>query len=253
MKVIAFILAFKEKPYYPLISLSKQSIKPNKIVIVAAYPSACVDQFRGMKIECLVIPPDLSLSVGERVGKSLTIALKKFLTEDYDYMLKLDSDIYFDEKFIEENTRAGYDLMGRGSGMIIKVKSFIETFDHTWPISPLDDLIVTEVFKARGYKVLPWRWAHPAKIVKEPKYDAFRAFRAGYEYYKIGFPILPEMMTTLERVKRREFAFVAHPIGYFLALLRNEKKYPFSKTIHNYYVALLSTRIRNKLFCKSRY
>ena len=253
MKVIAFILAFKEKPYYPLISLSKQSIKPNKIVIVAAYPSACVDQFRGMKIECLVISPDVSLSVGERVGKSLTIALKKFLTEDYDYMLKLDSDIYFDEKFIEENVRAGYDLMGRGAGMIIKVKSFIETFDHRWPVSPSDDLIVTEVFKARGYKVLPWRWVHPAKIVKEPKYDTSRAFRTGYESYKIGFPLLSEMMTVLDRIKRGEFTFVVHPIGYFSALFRNEKKYPFSKTIHNYYTALLSNRIRNKLFGKSRY
>jgi len=34
--------------------------------------------------------------------------------------------------------------------MIIKVKSFIEVFDYIWPVSPMDDVIVTEVFKVRG-------------------------------------------------------------------------------------------------------
>jgi len=228
----------------------KQSIKPSKIVIVAAYPSACIDRFKDIEIECLVIPPDLSLSVGERVGKSLTIAFKRLLTEDYDYMLKLDSDIYFDEKFLEENIRAGYDLMGRGGGMIIKVKSFIEVFDHAWPASPLDDVIVTEMLRIRGYKVLPWKWVRPAKLVKKPKYGALRAFRMGYESYRIGFPLLWEILLVHDRIRRREFIFVTHLVGYFVALLRNEKKYPFSRGIHKCYINLLIDGIRNKLFSK---
>ena len=250
MKIIAFILAFKEKPYYSLISLMKQSVKPSKIVIVAAYPSACIDQFKNMDIECLIIPPDLSLSVGERVGKSLTIAFKLLLREDYDYMLKLDSDIYFDEKFIEENIKAGYDLMGRGAGMIIKVKTFLEVFDHRWPVSPLDDVIVTELLKMRRYRVLSWKWVRPAELVKKPRYNASRAFKIGYESYRIGFPLLWEILTVVDRILRGEFTFIFHLIGYLIALFRNEKRYPFSGAIYRYYSVLLINNIKNRLLNK---
>jgi len=37
--------------------------------------------------------------------------------------------------------------MGREARMIIKVKTFLEVFDHRWLISPLDDVIVTELLK----------------------------------------------------------------------------------------------------------
>jgi len=247
MKIIAFILALKEKPYYPLISLMRQTIKPSKIVIVAAYPSACVDYFKGVRIECLVIRPDTSLSVGERVGIALTIAFKLFLTEDYDYMLKLDSDIYFDERFIEENIKAGYDLMGRGAGMIIKVKKFLEIFDHKWPISPLDDATVVELFRVRGYKVLPWKWVYPAKLVRKPKYDASRAFKIGYEFYRLGFPLLYEILTIHYRILQREPIFIFHLIGYLAALFCGEKKYPFSIDIKKYYDTILINSIKLKL------
>jgi len=248
MKIIAFILAFREKPLYPLISLIKQTIKPSKIIIVAAYSSACVDHFKDAKIECLVVPPDLSLTVGERVGKALTIAFKLYLNEEYDYMLKLDSDIYFDETFIEENIKAGYDLMGRGAAMVIKVKSFIKVFDHKWPVSPQDDVIVTEVLRVRGYKVLPWKWIKPAKLIKEPKYDILRTLRMGYELYRIGFPIISEILLLYDRVlRRRELVFIGHIIGYLVALLRGEKKYPFSNDIYEYHKNLLINGIKKRL------
>ena len=248
MKVIAFILAFKEKPFYPLISLMRQTIKPIKIVIVAAYPSACVDRFKDTKIECLVIPPDLSLSVGERVGKALTIAFRLYLTKDYDYILKLDSDVYFDETFVEENIGTEYDLMGRGAAMIIKVKNFIEVFNHEWPVSPIDDVIVTEVLRVRGYKVLPWQWIKLPRLIKEPKYDILRALRIGYESYRIGFPILSETLLLYDRIlRRRELTFVGHIIGYLVALLRREKKYPFSNAIYEYHKNLLVNGIRIRL------
>jgi len=248
MKVIAFVLAFKEKPIYPLVSLMRQTIKPSKIVIVAAYPSACVDSLKGFKVECLVIPPDLSLTVGERVGKALTIAFRLYLSEEYDYMLKLDSDVYFDETFIEENIKAGYDLMGRGAAMIIKVKSFIKVFNHKWPISPLDDVIVTEVFKAYGYKVLPWKWIKPAKLIREPSYDVSRTLRVGYELYRIGFPIVSELLLLYDRIlKRRELAFIGHLVGYLVALLRREKKYPFSNVIYDNHRNLLINGGKEKI------
>ena len=203
-----------------------------------------------MDVECLIVLPDLSLSVGERVGKSLTVAFKLFLREDYDYMLKLDSDIYFDEKFIEENIKAGYDLMGRGAGMIIKVKTFLEVFDHRWPISPLDDVIVTELLKIRKYRVLPWRWVHPAKFVKKPKYNASRAFKIGYESYRIGFPLLWEILIVRGKILQGEFIFIFHLIGYLIALFRSEKRYPFSGAVHRYYKVLLINSIKNRIFNK---
>jgi hypothetical protein len=67
--LIAFVLSYREKPTLVLKSLSAQTLKPEKVVIVAAHRDACVERFEGLgSIDCLVVRPDHRLTVGERVG-----------------------------------------------------------------------------------------------------------------------------------------------------------------------------------------
>jgi hypothetical protein len=241
-------LAFKEKPFLPVVSLSHQTWKVDKVIIVAAYPSACIEEFDGLgKIECVVIAPNLMLSVGERVGVALTKAFKKYDISKYDYMLKLDSDISFDEKFIEENLKSGYDLMGRGAGMIIKTGKFLKLFNHRWPICPIDDTYIVEAFRVYGFKVLPWNWVHPAKLLKEPNYSFKRVFKTGMEIYKLGIPFICEISTLIYLLlKRRKIVFIARILGYIVAHLKREK-YSIAHEVEDYYKAELSNAIRIRL------
>jgi len=251
-KIIAFVLAFKEKPFLPIYSLSNQTLKVDKIVIVAAYPSACMEKFDILcKTECVVIAPNEMLSIGERVGVSLTLAFKKFDISKYDYMLKLDSDISFDEKFIEENIKGHYDLMGRGAGMIIKTDEFLKIFGHQWPISSIDDVYIVEAFRVKGCKLLAWKWIHPAKLLKEPNYSFKRVFRIGMEIYKLGIPFIDEIFILIYWfLKKRKIMFIAHPFGYITAYLKKERKYPISHEVERYHKSRLINKIRVKILHK---
>jgi len=236
-KVIAFILTFKEKPLIVLYALSRQTLKPRKVVIVAANKSACVDRFPNIgDIECLVIPPNLNLTVGERVGISLTIAFKKYDISSYDYVVRLDEDFYFDEYFLEHNIRAGYDLIGCHGAMIIKSRKLVDLLGGAWAISPMDDAVVIDLFRANHCRVLPWSWIRPPIYLRYPRDTFSRGMIFGRELYRNGYPlinllldmfskiILSRIIPTLAYRRMKTSAVTGMLVGYIGAFLRREKR-----------------------------
>lgn len=229
MRVISYVLAFDRVPEVTLKSLLRQTIK-TRIVVVAAYSSACPSE-RG--IECVVVPPNMSLSVGERVGISLTKAFHKFPPDGYDYFLKLDDDVWLDPKFLEVNISSNYDVMGRGAAMLIKTDCYVRVFDHFWPISPIDDTYVVETLMALGYKVLPFSWVKPALLMKEPRIPPSRAFKNGIEFYRLGLHPLRLATVFMRYVKNGGLRSALSLLsGYVYALLKRMKKVNYANEIY---------------------
>jgi hypothetical protein len=250
-QIIVFLLAFKEKPLLSLSSLSFQTWKPSKVVIVAAYPSACIKiKFKNLKVENIIVPPDLSLTVGERVGIALTIAFKRYDISRYDYILKLDSDVLFNEHFIEDNIKSGYDLVGGGSAMLIKSSIFLKIFDLKWPISAIDDAYVIEAFKAKGYKVLEWNWASKPISLRSSHFSIARRFRAGIEMYRCGIPfvnLLYRVLLFILRYPKLIHTAMAMIIGFVIAPLIKRRKYDIASEVENFYKRNLSRSLKEKL------
>jgi len=247
-RVIAFILAYKDKPYLPLYSLSHQTLKPDRVVIVAAFSSACIDKFYNLtNISCIVVSPNLSLSVGERVGIALTIAFKKMKIDEYDYVIKLDDDVLFDEKFVEDNIDADYDLVGYRGAMILKSKRVIEILDGRWIPSPLDDALVIDVFRAKGCKILPWTWVHPPLYMKEPKDTFRRGIRFGIELYRMGYPFMNLVLSIPYNATKRRMeihVLMGILIGYIITHMRREKRSHLSIKLRDMYRRSLIEFIR---------
>lgn len=248
LKIAAFILAFREVPIRVLKCLSTQTVKPSKVIIVAAYESACVQRFSDLDIECIVIPPNLNLTVGERVGISLSVAFRKIRIEGYDYLLKLDDDVVFDERFIEDNVGSGYDLMGRGAAMIIRVEVYLKFFNHQWPINPIDDTYVVDTLLAAGYKVLPWSWIRRAIPIKEVHVSVEREFLAGVNLYKLGYPFTVALLASFSTliIRRRSITgYIARVGGYIAALITRPSRYTAYERISKYKRYELMIKLKN--------
>ena len=217
--VIAFVLAYKEPPTLSLHSLLFQELNSHiklDIVIVAAYDSACqisseiINGFAKSPnkklVKCLVVkvPHSEVLEIGERVGFSLSLAMKIFDISRYDYILKLDDDVYLPKDFIKCHINASKELIGRGCAVLIKSSTYIELFNHSWPINVLDDFIVIysiETFKRT--RVMAWRYIkQPLFLRPEIKVDIRRWLKTGFDYFVLGFHPLYMLFYTLKQIIR---------------------------------------------------
>jgi hypothetical protein len=248
MKIIAFILALEKKPLYPLLALSRQTLKPDKVVIVAGYPSACVNKFPNInELACIVVPPNFELSVGERVGIALTVAFRMYNIEAYDYVVRLDEDFYFDKHFLKDNIRDNYDLIGCHGAMIIKSSKIIEILNGKWMISPMDDVLVIDMFRANGCKVLPWAWFRDPIYLRLPRDTYRRGIMFGMELYRIGYPlvnllldiavkvILSRIISKLFYRRMKATAVFGMLVGYVIAFLRREKRRHYAMILGKFY------------------
>ncbi|MEM2847996.1 MAG: hypothetical protein QXM79_04400 [Zestosphaera sp.] len=220
-------------------------MKPDKVVIVAAMKEACLSDYVNLgPIDCLVVKPDTSLSVGERVGIALTVALRRYAVGNYDYFLKLDDDVMFGPKFVETNVRSHYDLMGRGAAMVINARKYVQLFNHKWPVCPADDTYVIYRSVASGLRVLEWRWVEKAFLLKEPAYSARRRFLLGVELYKFGVPLAYVVLSSLKSVvKSGVLSHLITVYGYVVALIVRRTKYEFSDCVRDYHKKKLTYKV----------
>ena len=244
-KVIAFILAYKNPPLKVIKCLKKQTLKPGKIVIVAAYPSACIDE---SDIDCIVVPPpkDKLLTVGERIGIALTIAFNTYNLENYDYFLKIDDDVEFNENFIEENIKAGYVLMGRGCAMIIKVPWYLKIWGKTWPIATADDTSV--VVSSIPFNSLPWKYVNSPKMLRPINAYFKRLWKAGYDLYRVGYPAIYLLKhAVIKLIRERDIQKIPVIMGYIAALIVKPRKRKQAEIVEKYMKKRLINRLKKRV------
>jgi hypothetical protein len=241
------VLAYKDPPILALKSLARQTMQMDKVVIIAAHESACIDSINGMKIECFVDPPKPLPTVGERVGVSLTKAFKKFDISNYDYIVKLDSDVVLDEKFIERNICRNLDVIGIGAAMIVSTRCYLKYIGERWPISPYDDNFVVETLMALGCKTFPFKWPHPPRIMRKPGNDLLRAYRIGVECYKLGIHSLRVLSMIIRLLKNRNIAFLYVLSGYTAAVVARQRRYKYASIISRFNKMYIKSKIIRKL------
>jgi hypothetical protein len=242
MKVLALLLAFDKPPEKTAKSLLNQTLKPD-IVVVAAYPSA----LRGLSLKGVVVKPDLSQCVGERVTKAINVVLKDIKLNEYDYLLKADDDVIFPKEFLEKNIYAKYDVQGRGNGLLIRVKPFIHLFGGKFPELCNDDYYLVNVFGAHGYKILLFKWCYPAIVLQEPRYSYKRLLKMGEDLYRMNCFLVPFLIGFLMAIIKRNFMQIFQLVGYFSGLLKGLEKLPESNRIFWYQYDLFIKGLRKLL------
>ncbi len=227
--IIAFIMAFREKPDRVVKSLMYQTMPPDKVIIVAAYKSACIE-----KIDCLVDPPNMKLSVGERVGKALTKAFARYDISMYDYVLKLDDDVILPRDFVEVHTRSGFDVIGKGQALLIRTKALLDTLGRMWPPIAADDAYLRLLLLAHKYRGKRLEWLTPVHS-DAVKLSFKRSFAIGRDYYSMGLLIINVLYEAVKHFIKGEFkAAMGKVSGYISCYITKCPKYKYRELIRRY-------------------
>lgn len=231
LRVLVLIPTLNKLPRKTIETLLNQTLKPVRIIVISGKRLEIEDYsfFSVDLVQIIYDKPDMKMSLGERVARALNKALDQVNISDYDFILKADSDIIFPPDFIERNLFSGYDLMGRGSGMLIKVKPFEKYMRGAFFEIIIDDVYLLRVFQIYGLKVLPWKWIHPAIILNEPSYTWRRMLKIGEAYLRCGdTPILFILTTLMLIIRKKSLTYIFMITGYINAR-KNKNKYPIAE------------------------
>lgn len=231
MRVLVLIPTLNKLPRKTIETLLNQTLKPVKIIVISGKQLEIKDCsfFPIDLVQIIYEKPNMKMSLGERVARALNKALEQLNISEYDFILKADSDIIFPPDFIERNLFSGYDLMGRGSGMLIKVKPFEKYMRGAFFETIIDDVYILRVFQIYGLKVLPWKWIHPAILLKEVSHTCRWEFKAGEALFRCGDTPIWFILTNLwSIIRRKSLIHIFRIIGYLYAR-KNKNKYPIAE------------------------
>lgn len=224
-------------------SLNSQTIKPERIIVVAG-TTRVYRESKERGIETVFVKPNLTEHIGIRVSKAMNVAIRtlNINLNEYDYLLKVDDDVVLPPDFIERCILEGADCVG-GSGYaeLFKMKTFIELFGGSFPEVVSDDTFREFLVMVSNRKFSKW----PVKpIMRLKKKHGWRYYyELGYDRYKLGYDPI-HIIFHLRHGKMYLF-YVA---GYFVSLLRREKRYHFAPKIFRLKLSELPVQI--KLFMK---
>jgi len=169
----------------------------------------------------LILPCEVKgKTVAEKLSKVLNEGLSHIKLEDFDYILRVDGDVILPCNFLEENLKGEPDLCtGAGYAMLIKVKTFIRIMRSKFHPEN-DDSYTFYKFMKTGCKVIKYR-IRPVLLRKSGVHHGLKYFlNRGITMYKLGYEPF-HVLASFRWASRNVFAV----FGYFIALLRREKKF----------------------------
>ncbi|MEZ0346876.1 MAG: glycosyltransferase family A protein [Infirmifilum sp.] len=250
-RVFVVIPTLRDPPIYALRSLFKQTLKPQKIIIVAGsrkleeIVSRWAGEFKGL-VEVTYYRPDMMEHVGVRVGKALNYVFERENLQQYDYLLKLDADAVLREKCLEDCVNREADLIGLGYFMLIRMKSFLKVLGGRWPVTPGDDAYIAHAFRSLGLKVEPM----PPDIIVLRKSGVGGNWRyyfyRGVDDYRAGInPIMMLKIVFRLSYKRRTLLPLFTLVGYVRALTGRVKRFEFAPLVFKSTLKIPSQRAKN--------
>ncbi len=199
------------------------------------------------------VPVDPGLTQGVRVATSLNTVLGRLPASalaGYDYIMKSDDDLTFPTDFLRVNTEAGYDLMGPGHAMLMKMDSFLQATEGRFVPVTFEDIALTKAFQASGFRVLEFDWVLRATNVATSTLHADQPLRQGEEYYRVGYPLGPAVYHALRMSGATHDAICLWILlGYLLAWVRGPARFPFSEKVRAYE----RTRLRSSFAARLRH
>jgi len=173
-------------------------------------------------------------TVVEKVSKVLNDGLQHIKLEDFDYILRVDSDTVLPPSFLEENLKGKPDLCGgAGYAMVIKTSTFLRIMKGKFhPKS--DDSYTCYKFMKENCNVGKNR-VTPILLRTSGKHHGITYFfNRGKAMYRLGyepFHVLASFRWALGNI----FAV----FGYFAALLKREKKFDVADFVWRKQVRML--------------
>lgn len=156
-------------------------------------------------------------TIGEKLSKVLNEGLSRIKLEDFDYILRIDSDTVIPANFLEENLKDKPDLCGKaGHAMLIKVEAFRKAMNCRFHPEN-DDSYTRYKFMQLGFKVTDWR---VKPLHKKRLHSPIIALRRGINMYRLGYEPVHVFLSL--RYNIRNFFAI---FGYLLALLKQEQKF----------------------------
>jgi hypothetical protein len=153
-----------------------------------------------------------------RVSKILNNGLQHVKLEDFDYLLRVDSDNILPPNFVEENLKHNPDVCGLGGAMLLKLSSFRKVMDGKLdPYS--DDSAVNFEFMRHGLRSTQYA-VKPVTLRKAGVTHSLMYWvEQGYAYYQLGV----EPFHLLAKLRLR-WVHILSVFGYVYAFIQHAPK-----------------------------
>lgn len=136
---------------------SHQEVKV--LAVVPCHPKeSCAEAVESVRCQTVPVTEVLVLSevssikpFPKRMSSILNNALENIKLENYDYLLRVDSDTVLPQNFLEENLKSDAKVMGWGYAQIIHIPTFLKLM-HGRFFSEQDDTYIRLMFEMHGQK-----------------------------------------------------------------------------------------------------
>ena len=179
-------------------------------------------------IDVVFVKPDWTKPQGERTAQAINVAASRVNMSDFDYILRTDADAILPNDFLEKNIALGADCAtegayGSGYGMLLKVSAFEKALNGRFAEVSAEDSYTVYMLRYRGFSIKAL--ASVARLNRQPgETHSYRyQWERGVAAYKVGYE--PIHMISLIRSSSKNLITI---FSYFLAALKQEKKYEFA-------------------------
>jgi len=215
MKILCVIPALHEDlSKVTLKSIEKQTIPVTRILVLS------------QKVEGRTLP--------ERVSRVLNEGLMGVNLRDFDFLLRVDGDVFLPFDFIEENLRACPDLCGgAGYAMLIRVEPFLRIMNGFFHCED-DDSYIRAKFSMCGCKVMPYQ-VQPVLLRRPGRHHGLKYYiEQGRRHYRLGW--MPFWLVSSIRFDLLEIFEV---LGYLAAFTRRGKRFDVAGYVQRHQIRRL--------------
>lgn len=151
--------------------------------------------------------------IGQKMSAVMNDALRKIRLKEFDYLLRVDTDMVLPQDFLEKNLKGNPDYVGNTAGaQIIRVSSFHKVFNGQFPLFS-DDSYVIRKFKVEGYDVRAQYVVYPIFTRKGGSPHGSKYFvHRGLEQYRLGYTPIHIALSSMRLIKSGQL------YGFFVAL-----------------------------------
>lgn len=162
-----------------------------------------------------------------KMSHILNNGLEHIKLEDFDYILRVDSDITLPENFLEKNLKNDPDACGYGYAQLIKISSFVTHMDGKFN-KEHDDSYVLFKFMSENLNVKEKYDVHPVLKRHAGVHHGYGYFiNRGKDFYKMGFEPVHILCHPITCHAFDLFSI----IGFFIASFRQIHKFDFADFI----------------------
>lgn len=186
MKVLIIIPALYRFPdtVYTCILRNADKFKLDYDIIIATGNSLIKGEWE--KVKVVYCPPDFSKTKAFRVSTAINRGLEGVDLSKYEWLIKIDDDVLFNDDFIVDNINADYDLMGKGAVMFIRMSLFGDIMGGKFFMCNTDDTYIATVFEKHRTKTMLWRYENTPTRFNKVVNSKEEVFLAGFDAGRMG-------------------------------------------------------------------